>query len=75
MIKRLLTASALLTWASLPAYAQNAVKIGFLSTFSGGAAVIGNEMRDAFELGLDHLGRKLGGLDVVVVYEDDQLKP
>jgi branched-chain amino acid transport system substrate-binding protein len=75
MIKRLLTASALLTWASLPASAQNAVKIGFLTTFSGGAAVIGNEMRDAFELGLDHLGRKVGGLDVVVVYEDDQLKP
>lgn len=75
MIKRLLTASALLTSASLPAHAQNAVKIGFLSTFSGGAAVIGNEMRDAFELGLDHLGRKVGGLDVVVVYEDDQLKP
>jgi branched-chain amino acid transport system substrate-binding protein len=75
MIKRLLTASVLLTWASLPVCAQNAVKIGFLTTFSGGAAVIGNEMRDAFELGLDHLGRKVGGLDVVVVYEDDQLKP
>jgi branched-chain amino acid transport system substrate-binding protein len=75
MIKRLFIASTLLACASLPASAQNAVKIGFLTTFSGGAAVIGNEMRDAFELGLDHLGRKLGGLDVIVVYEDDQLKP
>jgi branched-chain amino acid transport system substrate-binding protein len=60
---------------SLPAAAQEGVKIGFLTTLSGGAAVIGNEMRDAFELGLDHLGRKLGGLPVTVVYEDDQQKP
>jgi branched-chain amino acid transport system substrate-binding protein len=60
---------------SLPAAAQEGVKIGFLTTLSGGAAVIGNEMRDAFELGLDHLGRKVGGLPVTVVYEDDQQKP
>jgi branched-chain amino acid transport system substrate-binding protein len=60
---------------SLPAAAQEGAKIGFLTTLSGGAAVIGNEMRDAFELGLDHLGRKVGGLRAAVVYEDDQLKP
>jgi branched-chain amino acid transport system substrate-binding protein len=60
---------------SLPAAAQDSAKIGFLTTLSGGAAVIGNEMRDAFELGLDHLQRKVGGLPVAVVYEDDQLRP
>jgi outer membrane PBP1 activator LpoA protein len=38
---------------SLPAAAQDGAKIGFLTTLSGGAAVIGNEMRDGFELGLD----------------------
>ena len=32
-------------------------------------------MRDAFELALDHLGRKMGGLPVEVIYEDDGLKP
>ena len=32
-------------------------------------------MRDAFELALDHLGRKIGGLPVNVIYEDDQQKP
>ena len=32
-------------------------------------------MKNAFELGLDHLGRKLGGLPVEVIYEDDQQKP
>jgi branched-chain amino acid transport system substrate-binding protein len=32
-------------------------------------------MRNAFELALDHMGRKMGGLPVEVIYEDDQQKP
>ncbi len=51
------------------------VKIGFISTFSGPVAAIGNDMKNSFELGLDHHGRKLGGLPVEVIYEDDQIKP
>jgi len=54
---------------------QKTIKIGFISTFSGPAAAIGRDMRNAFELGLDHTGRKLGGLPVEVIYEDDALKP
>src|SRR6516164_2140654 len=54
---------------------QKTVKIGYVSTFSGPTAVIGNDMRNAFELALDHLGRKIGGLPVEVIYEDDQQKP
>src|SRR5215813_325251 len=54
---------------------QKAIKIGFISTFSGPTAVIGNDMRNSFELALDHLGRKMGGLPVEVIYEDDQQKP
>ena len=54
---------------------QKTIKIGFISTFSGPTAAIGNDMRNAFELGLDHLGRKLGGLPVEVIYEDDTQKP
>ncbi|MFZ0421325.1 MAG: ABC transporter substrate-binding protein [Xanthobacteraceae bacterium] len=55
--------------------AQQSVKIGFISTFSGPAAAIGNDMKNSFELGLDQHGRKLGGLPVEVIYEDDQIKP
>jgi branched-chain amino acid transport system substrate-binding protein len=44
-------------------------------TFSGPTAVIGNDMRNSFELALDHLGRKMGGKPVEVIYEDDQQKP
>ena len=62
--------------ATGPATAQQkTIKIGFISTFSGPVAAIGNDMRNSFELGLDHVGRKLGGLPVEVIYEDDQTKP
>jgi branched-chain amino acid transport system substrate-binding protein len=54
---------------------EKTVKIGFVSSFSGPVAAIGNDMRNAFELGLDHVGRKLGGLPVEVIYEDDEVKP
>jgi branched-chain amino acid transport system substrate-binding protein len=54
---------------------EKTVKIGFISTFSGPTAAIGNDMRNSFELALDHLDRKIGGLPVEVIYEDDQQKP
>ena len=51
------------------------VKIGFVTTLTGGAGAIGNDMRDAVELALDHLGRKMGGSNVKMFYEDDTFKP
>src|SRR6185437_10668743 len=57
------------------AVAGDTIKIGFVSTFSGPTAVIGNDMRNSFELELDHLGRKMAGKPVEVIYEDDQQKP
>src|SRR3984957_12983746 len=76
MMKLWLGATAALALAAVPAAAQQkTVKIGFLSTFSGPPAAIGNDMKNSFELGLDHHGRKLGGLPVEVIYEDDQTKP
>ena len=47
-----------------PAAAGDTIKIGFVSTFSGPTAVIGNDMRNSFELALDHLGRKMAGKPV-----------
>jgi branched-chain amino acid transport system substrate-binding protein len=58
-----------------PAIAADSIKIGFVSTFSGPAAAIGNDARNAFELALDHLGRQMAGRPVEVIYEDDQQKP
>src|SRR5712671_1073360 len=76
MNKTLVAAGAVLAALSSPALAQQkTIKIGFISTFSGPPAVIGNDMRNSFELALDHLGRKMGGLPIEVIYEDDQQKP
>jgi branched-chain amino acid transport system substrate-binding protein len=86
MRRTLVTAGVLLAGLSAPAAIspafvspavaqQKTVKIGFISTFSGPTAVLGADMRNAFELALDHLGRKIGGLPVEVIYEDDQQKP
>jgi branched-chain amino acid transport system substrate-binding protein len=58
-----------------PVAAQQKVKIGFISTFSGPQGVMGQYMKDSVELALDHLGRKVGGLDAEVFYGDDQFKP
>jgi branched-chain amino acid transport system substrate-binding protein len=86
MSKTLVAAGALLACLSAPvaispivvspAFGQpKTIKIGFVSTFSGPNAVLGADMRNAFELALDHLSRKIGGLPVEVIYEDDQQKP
>jgi 5-methyltetrahydropteroyltriglutamate--homocysteine methyltransferase len=56
-----------------PAAARD-IKIGFLGTFTGPLSA-GSNMRDAAELALDKMGRKMGGRPITVIYEDDQLKP
>ena len=51
------------------------VTIGFLATMSGPQGVLGQDMYDAFMLGIEQSGGKLGGQTVTVVKEDDQSKP
>jgi branched-chain amino acid transport system substrate-binding protein len=68
------TLSFALMLISQVAFAET-VKIGFVTTLTGGAGAIGNDMRDAVELALEHLGRKMGGSDVEMFYEDDTFKP
>ena len=75
MKKAFWLAGALALALASPASAGDTIKIGFVSTFSGPTAVIGNDMRNSFELALDHLGRKMGGKPVEVIYEDDTFKP
>ena len=44
--------AALVAFGAAPASAQQkTIKIGFVSTFSGPVAAIGNDMRNSFELG------------------------
>jgi len=71
-------ASALaLMLAGPSAFAAKAkrIKIGFVTTLSGGAGVIGKDMRNSVMIALDHLGGKMDGIPVEVLFEDDQVKP
>jgi branched-chain amino acid transport system substrate-binding protein len=51
------------------------VKIGFVTTLTGGPGVIGKDMRQSVEIALDHLGGKMAGIPVEMFFEDDQVKP
>lgn len=68
----LATTLAMALAATSASHAADAVKIGFLTTLSGPGAVIGQEVRDGFNLGLQHGGGKLGGLPVEMTIVDDQ---
>ncbi|MGH8681037.1 MAG: ABC transporter substrate-binding protein [Burkholderiales bacterium] len=63
------------SFAAAPAFAQQKIKVGFITTLSGPAGIIGKHMRDSVELALDHLDHKMGGIPVQVIYGDDQQKP
>jgi len=57
------------------AAAQDKLKIGLLTTLSGPPAALGVQQRNGFQLGLKTLGNKLGGRDVELIVQDDELKP
>ena len=60
---------------ALPATAQQKIKIGFITTLTGPAGIIGKHMKDSVELALEQLGGKMGGVPVEVIFGDDQFKP
>ena len=68
-----LAATSVLASSSL-AYADT-VKIGFVTTLTTPAAVIGKDMQNAVNLAMEHIGGKMGGKDVEVIFEDDGFKP
>ena len=71
---KIVVAAALMT-AGISAQAQQTIKIGFLATLSGPAAALGQDMIDGFSLALEERAGKLGGRNIQLFKEDDQLKP
>lgn len=57
------------------AHAQAKLKVGVIGSLSGPPAVLGQQMRNGFELAVKDLGGKLGGREVEVIVQDDELKP
>jgi branched-chain amino acid transport system substrate-binding protein len=68
MKKLLATAAALALGAGM---ASAEVKVGMITTLSGGGAGLGIDVRDGFMLAVEQSGRD----DIEVVIEDDQRKP
>ena len=58
-----------------PAAAAEKVKIGFVTTITTPAGVIGKDMVDAVNLAMEDIGGKMAGLDVELIVEDDGFKP
>jgi len=73
-MKRTFAAALAATFLSTPLFADT-VKIGFVTTLTTPAAVIGKDMQNAVDLAVEHLGGKAGALDIEIVYADDQFAP
>lgn len=54
--------------------ADKPVKIGMITTLSGGGAALGVDARDAFQLAVDLRGGKLGGVPTDLIVADDAQK-
>lgn len=68
-----LTAVAVLL--STAANAQDPVKIGMITTMSGPAGYLGEDIRDGFTLAIEQEDGTLGGHTVDITVQDDALKP
>lgn len=75
MIKKAVLAVAATLALGAVAQAADEVKVGLVSTLSGPGAGLGIDIRDGFNLALEHRGGKLGGLPAKVLVVDDQQSP
>ncbi|WP_193172670.1 ABC transporter substrate-binding protein [Nisaea nitritireducens] len=75
MIKKITALAAMGAFLAAPAMAADKVKIGFVTTITTPAGVIGQDMVDAVNLAMEDIGGKMAGLDVELIIEDDGFKP
>lgn len=75
-IKCLAVATALTSAGLAAAQAQDEpIRIGFVTTLTTPASVMGRDQVDAVNLALEHIGGEIAGRPVEVIFEDDGLKP
>ncbi|MEQ8295705.1 MAG: ABC transporter substrate-binding protein [Nitratireductor sp.] len=74
-MKTVLLTAATSAAMAVTGWAQEPVKIGMITTLSGPAGYLGQDIRDGFQLAIDAEGGKLGGAPVTLMVEDDGLKP
>lgn len=71
----LISAAAMAFIAGAPLALAKEVKIGFVTTLTGPASIIGKDMKGAVEVALDHINHKIAGMDAKVIFADDGLNP
>ena len=74
-MKQLLMAATITVAMITGTASAETVKIGYMTTLSGSAGIIGKQMQNAVKLAMEHTGSKLGGMDAEIVFVDDQRKP
>lgn len=75
MMKRLLVLLTAMLFLIVSVATAGTVKIGMITTLSGGGSALGIAVRDGFKLAIDQEGGKLGGFPVELMVEDDARKP
>lgn len=74
-LQRFLSTLVVSALGIVPAMAQDPVRIGFITTLSGGGGYLGQDIRDGFNLFVEMNDGRLGGVPVEVVVEDDAVNP
>ncbi len=75
MKKTVLALAAAAALLASPSVGADKVRIGFVTTLTTPAGVIGRDMQDAVNLAIQDIGGKMGGLEVELIVEDDGFKP
>ena len=74
-MKRIITLLAVSFFFTASLALAGPVKIGMITTLSGGGSALGIDVRDGFQLAIDQEGGKLGGYPVELIIQDDARKP
>ena len=75
MKKTMIALAAAAALLASPSLGADKVKIGFVTTLTTPAGVIGRDMVDAVNLAMQDIGGMMGGLEVELIVEDDGFKP
>lgn len=67
--------ATLVALATVTGAQADTIKIGFVTTLTTPAGVIGRDIVDAVNLSVEHVGGMIAGKKIEVVFEDDGLKP
>ena len=75
MFRRLLVATAVSSLFVAPAFSANEIRIGYINSHTGPFPPLAEEQTRGFDLAIEHLGGKVGGLPTTIHRADDKTSP